>query len=329
MKAILFSDVHIGLKNSSPEFHKIVLDFAKWMAKEANDRNIKTLIFGGDLFHNRKYVMLPSIQVAYEFFDILKDFEIHMITGNHDCFYLENSTINSLHLFKGWSNLHIYDSPKYINFGSTKVGFIPWGIKPDEMEKCDVMFGHYDIVGYQMGTHSFCEHGIDPKFLLKKSPLIFSGHFHKPQSNSYKEGKIIYMGSPYQHDWGDAGQSKYIYEFDFDTKQYLSIENTISPKHIEITKKEDLKMSTGNIIRIVSDSPDSELMKEASKLNDAVSLDVIVETKDIEKLKEIISDFKGVDIMDGIKEVVSKLEGVSKDMQKKIISKCKDYYEKS
>lgn len=327
MKAILFSDLHLGLANDAPHFHDMSLKFAEWMSKEASSRGITTLICGGDVFHNRKSINLLTLDAASKFFDILKDFDIRIITGNHDCLYLENSDVHSISLLKKWPNISVYDTPYYEIFDGTTVGFIPWGISPEKMQKCDIMIGHYEITGFQMGPKAFCEHGMTPAALLKKSPMIFSGHFHKPQLNKYNNGEIVYMGACFQHNWGDVGQDRYIYELDLKTKTYDKIINNISPKHIEITKQEDVKLAKGNIVRVITDSPTSDLLKSVSDIA-PITLSSIIESKELLKSNETIKDFKATDPIEAAQEVANKIEGLSKDHNVKVIKKMKDILSK-
>ena len=327
MRAILFTDIHFGLSQDSPHFYKITLDFGDWLAKVAKERDIKTLICGGDIFHNRKSVLLPTINSAHTFFDKLKDFNVKILTGNHDCYYLDNSTVHSLAMFKGWKNIEIYDSPHYETIDGQLVGYMPWGTSVEEMKKCDIMFGHFEINGFQMGPSSFCKDKMKATDLIKKCPLIFSGHFHKPQINKYSSGEIVYMGSPYQHNWGEKGQDKYIYDFNFRTKKYEKIENTLSPKHIELYDGDDVSLAEGNIVKLYSESKTSNLSEEVAKL-DTVQVESIIETKEIKEAVKTIKDFKGVDVLSSFKEVIKTMKGVDKKMGKKLNLKCKDYYEK-
>lgn len=326
MKAILFSDLHLGLQSDSEKFHKISLDFAKWMANEARYRSIKTIICCGDVFHNRKSIGLATIKAAYEFFNTLKDFDIRIITGNHDCLYLENSEVHSISLLKNWKNISVYDVPYYEIIDGHNVGFIPWGVTVNNMEKCDIMFGHYEITGFQMGPNAFCEDGMTATNLLKKSPTIFSGHFHKPQINKYKEGEIVYIGSPFQHNWGEAGQDKYIYELDFKTKNYEKITNTISPIHVEIKDKSDIDKAKGNIVRIISNPDDSEFIKAIDSVS-TISVDVILNDSTLEKAAEIIKDFKGVDPIEGAEEICKTMEGMDDKTRKSVLSKIKHIHQ--
>jgi DNA repair exonuclease SbcCD nuclease subunit len=326
MKAMLFSDIHLGLSRDSETFYKTTLDFGDWLVDEARQRGISTLICGGDVFHYRKAIFSPTLNVAREFFEKLSDFDVRIITGNHDCYYLDNSKIHSLSLLKAWENIQIYDTPHYEIIDGRRVGFIPWGTTVNEIEPCDIMFGHFSISGFHMNASRVCVDGMTVKELLKKSSLIFSGHFHKPQKQDYKAGTLVYMGSPFQHNWGEAGEDKFIYELDFAAKKYVPILNTISPKHIEIKTKADVDLVDGNIVRVVT-SKDSDILTLLTKKT-PISADVVIEDKVLQLATKTIKDFKGVDIMDGFSEVVDTLE-VSKHLKTKILDMCKDFYQKA
>ena len=98
----------------------------------------------GDLFHYRDEIAVNSLQVAKQFFDILEDYNIVMITGNHDCYYKDTSTVNSLSLFGGWKNITVIDTLTVDDIFDKRVSFVPWGVNVKDIPKCDLVFGHFD-----------------------------------------------------------------------------------------------------------------------------------------------------------------------------------------
>jgi len=76
-----------------------------------------------------------------------------------------------------------------------------------------------------------------------------------------ESGSIVYVGSPYQLNWGDADTTRGVYLYDFESDGLDFMENTVSPKHVKIdlaqmsdqkyakAKKEQI---SGNIIKICS-----------------------------------------------------------------------------
>lgn len=321
-RALIFSDLHLGLNRDNEIFYKVSLDFADWLSSEASSRDIKTIIFCGDFFHNRKNISLETLGVAFKFMDKLKDYKVFMITGNHDCLYSDNSTVSSVALFKNWPNVHVMDTSQYFEVGGKVVGFIPWGNKCSK--PCDYMFGHFEITGFQMNGSHFCKKGMTATSLLSKSPLVISGHFHKPQTNVYKKGKICYLGSAFQNDWGESGQDKFIYEIEFSSGKFLDIENTISPKHIHLKNADDLHKAKSNFVKLHSFEGIDIDVEEIKKV--CLNIDIVYDDIDPVLEDRDMKDFNSVSIIDAIRECAMELDGDA-DIRDMTFKKCKDIYE--
>ena len=80
-----------------------------------------------------------------------------------------------------------------------------------------------------------CHSGIKSSHLLNKTDLVMTGHFHSRDEREYNKGKIVYMGNPFQMDFGDSGLRKGYYTLDLSTKEHNFTQNTISPTHEKIT----------------------------------------------------------------------------------------------
>ncbi len=266
----VFSDIHIGLGQDSSTWHDIVLNFAKWVSKTYTKAGINDIIIPGDIFHNRSEISVNTLATANEFFDILKDFRIFISAGNHDCYYKDRSDVNSISLFGGWKNIVVVDkTPLLIQAGEKTISLIPWGTEIDDIPKADICFGHFEIQTFYMNSFKVCDHGIESSNLLKKSSLIISGHFHSKDERSYKNGKIVYVGSPYQQNFGDVDQVRGVYILDIESEKLEFIENKVSPKHIKVylshlrNKKQDadfLKESVPN--NMVSFIVDEEITND-------------------------------------------------------------------
>ena len=54
----------------------------------------------GDAFDSRKSVDYQSLEWAKRVvFDRLKKYDVHMIVGNHDCYYKNTNNVNSPELY--------------------------------------------------------------------------------------------------------------------------------------------------------------------------------------------------------------------------------------
>jgi DNA repair exonuclease SbcCD nuclease subunit len=234
-----FSDIHIGLGQDGKQWHEIALNFAKWASKTYKDRGIDEILIPGDIFHNRSEIGVSTLAVAKEFFDYFKDFTVYISSGNHDCFYKNNSTVNSISILDGWGNIHIVDKDcETIKTPYKDIVMVPWGVEYDQIPKTDgIIFGHFEISSFYMNSYKVCEHGMESKQLFKKAPFIISGHFHKKDDRKYDKGRIVYLGSPYQHNFGDVGDARGIYVLDLEKNELEFIENNISPKHLKLSAK--------------------------------------------------------------------------------------------
>mgnify|MGYP000907403887 FL=1 len=86
-----------------------------------------------------------------------------------------------------------------------------------------------------MNPHKVCDHGLDSNNLLDKAKLVISGHFHLREHRKYPNDKsILYLGSPYEMDFGERGQVKGIYFLNTETLEVELLENQLTPKHIKI-----------------------------------------------------------------------------------------------
>jgi DNA repair exonuclease SbcCD nuclease subunit len=234
-----FSDIHIGLGQDSKQWHDIAINFAKWASKTYKDLGIDEILIPGDIFHNRSEIGVSTLAVAKEFFDYFKDFTVYISSGNHDCFYKNNSTVNSISILDGWSNIQIIDKDcETIKTPYKDIVMVPWGVEYDQIPQTDgIIFGHFEISSFYMNSYKVCEHGMESKQLFKKAPLIISGHFHKKDDRKYDKGRIVYLGSPYQHNFGDIGDARGIYILDLEKNELEFIENNISPKHLKLSTK--------------------------------------------------------------------------------------------
>jgi DNA repair exonuclease SbcCD nuclease subunit len=278
-KICLFSDLHIGLKDTNGElskkFYQMNLEIADWIVEECTQRGVTKIIFAGDFFHSRKRILPESIKNGDAFIDRItdNDIEIIMITGNHDCLYEENSRVNSLAGFRNRKGVTLCDNKfKIAKIGQTSIGLAPWGTTVSDMKSCDILIGHFDIQGFMMQKNTYADKGFTTKDLMKISKNVISGHYHIPQQKTYKAsgGKFTYLGSPYQHNFGYVDIDHYIWFMDTNTGELEKVLNTISPVHKYIT---DVKGYRENIndkdffkVRVNRDSLSFEEQKEFSEI---------------------------------------------------------------
>jgi len=255
-KIAIYSDLHLGIHQNNSNWHKIADEWSDWFIDDLKKQNLDTLFFLGDYFHSRSEISVNTLHFASSMIHKFKDFDIKMLVGNHCSFYKDRPDIHSLSIFKGYSNIEIVDKPKNFEIFGKNVFMAPWGTEIDQINDCDVLMGHFEIESFKMNPSKFCEHGFTATQLLKKTHLIFSGHFHLRDEREYKNGKIVYVGNPFQMDFGDYGDSKGYYVLNFEDLSYDFFENNISPKHKKVKLSEldtNKDAISNNIVKIIVD----------------------------------------------------------------------------
>jgi len=320
MKVLMLSDIHFGLNLDNPMFYKINLDLFDWIAAICRKEQINQIYILGDLFHNRKNLNLLTLNNCYECLNKVDFCDIHILTGNHDCYYLENSEFHSLDFLKGWSNIFVYDQITYKTIEEKKVGIVPWSGKyfDKELEDCDLLLGHFELIGFEYGATTVKD-GTNTS-VFNEIPLILSGHFHKFQDQNRKGQRIVYLGSPYQHDWGDLGE-KYVHILDFSDMKLSKIKNTVSPKHIKVTKEEDLKkLDSHQFVKVILNDVERSVLEEKILLKNPLNL--VIERNFNKKIEATIKEFKNVDFTSNIQEFIESML-IDEPLKNKIVERNK------
>ena len=322
-KIAVFSDLHIGVHQNSKYWHNVARCWAQWIIAELKHQNIKDIVFGGDFFHTRNEVSVDTLHFGSELLEMFADFQITMITGNHDCYLKDSSSINSLTPFKHWNNINVVDKYQRVESHGRSFGFVPWGESINNIQSSNIIFGHFEINRFKMNTFFVCDHGVDANSLLSLSPLIISGHFHLRDERRIGDGVVLYVGNPFQMDFNDASTSKGYYILDVTDSTYVFHENKISPRHHNITLSSLVKhgviddhvvnMVTNNLVKLRIDrriSPD-DLDVLITRLRQLCPQQFNVEHQsgvDEFEVSEQRKDLSGINIEAAIREFVDLMD---------------------
>lgn len=252
-KVLCIGDLHLGVNKNNSDFFETALKYADWINELCEVHQIKTVIQLGDIFHNREMIHTQTMNCANQFFNKLEKLNLHIIVGNHDALLNETSDINSLKLLNKWPNITIHEKVTTID----GVTFCGWGTKLSDIpEKQRIIFGHFDIKGFQMTTIKVSDHGFTASELMERCSLLMSGHYHKPQVRLYDTKPLVYTGSAYQLNWGETGEDKFVYILDTETLVYTPIKNTISPRFEFIRSAADYNKIPNNYISTEIENPE-------------------------------------------------------------------------
>lgn len=336
-KVLFFSDIHLGVHQNSQTWHNICLNVATWIDSVMFANKLDTIFFAGDVFHDRHEIGVNTLHTAKKFFDILKDYKIHILPGNHDSFLSSTVEVNSVEIL-AQDNIFVYTTPTTIKVGEKLVTFCPWKTNVKELQKVDMLVGHFDIINFKMTANRICEHGESPSSLLEKADAIVTGHFHTREHRTYKNNKyILYTGAPYEMDFGDRDQLKGASIIDLDDLNNIQfVENHVTPKHYRLKISELIQKKYKDLPTIIKDNIISIYVD--TKL-DALTLDLLVSkltqynplqcrtefdildaaqtsTKDVKKLS--------IDIETAFQEFVEHVE--TRATKKEVLDKCLELY---
>lgn len=234
MKVAIITDTHYGCKKTSQHLHDYFEQFyTEVFFPTLENNNIKAIIHMGDCFDNRKAIDLKALEwskrVVFDPAERL-GIDFHIITGNHDVYFKNTNEVNSPELLlQTYPNIKIYSSPTEVNIDNLKILFLPWVNQENEentikiIKKTDskVVMGHLELSGFKINKNMVMEHGSLDSKLLSKFERVYSGHYHTRSDN----GKIFYLGNPYEMYWTDVNDTRGFHIFDTDTLEHISINN--------------------------------------------------------------------------------------------------------
>lgn len=284
-KIAFFTDLHLGVHQNGERWLNIALQWSEWFRDQLEKNNIDDIIFGGDFFHYRDEVNVKCLHAANQILHTFKDYNITMITGNHDSYYKDHSEVNSLSILNYKNNINVIDTPTKIKKCGRELMMCPWGIEMDQIEPADIIFGHFEIQNFKYNNFKVCEHGFNSRALLDKTSLVFSGHFHKREERNYNNGTIVYAGNTFEMDFSDLGDQKGFYIIDLKDLTFEFVPNNFSPNHVKIKTSEisslpSYKDRLSNIIlklQVDNDIRIKDLDNIVSKVNSYNPVDLTVD----------------------------------------------------
>ncbi len=233
MKVAIITDQHFGARKGSKNLHDYFGKFYDDIFFPYLEENkVTTVVDMGDTFDNRRSMDLWSLKWAKEkYFDRLRDLgiKVHTIVGNHTAYYKDTNDINSIELFLNeYENVTVYPEAAEIKLGKSKVLLLPW-INTENYEntysmvkksRSKIVMGHLELNGFRATRGHMMENGMDVD-IFDKFEKVYSGHFHTRSNN----GKVYYLGNPYEMFWNDVNDPRGFTIFDTETLKHFHVDN--------------------------------------------------------------------------------------------------------
>ena len=231
MKIAIITDTHYGARKGSKHLHDYFEKFYDDVFfPTLEEQGITTVVHMGDAFDSRKSIDYQSLEWSKRVvFERLKNYDVHMIIGNHDCYYKNTNNVNSPELLlQTYNNIKTYNKVTEVFLDKTKVLFIPWinaenfedTVKVVKTTDSICAMGHLELNGFRAHRGHVMEDGMACD-LFEKFDKVFSGHYHTRSDN----GKIFYLGNPYEMFWNDVNDKRGFHIFDTETLTHTPVNN--------------------------------------------------------------------------------------------------------
>jgi len=202
-KVACFTDLHVGAKSNSTVHLQDCEDFVDWFIAQAQEAGCETAIFLGDWSHNRNsmnlYTLDTSIRCLEKLGAAFKQF--FWFPGNHDLFYKDKRDIHSSVFGRHIPGVNVVDGVTTLD----DVTLVPW-LVGDEWKtmrnvKSRYVFGHFELPKFFMNAMvQMPDHGELRAEDFVGPEYVFSGHFHKRQTNH----NVVYIGNAFPHNFSDS-----------------------------------------------------------------------------------------------------------------------------
>ena len=233
MKVAIITDQHFGARKNSKLFHDYFLKFYNDIFfPYLEENNIKGEIDMGHTFDSRKGIDFSALAWAQNnYYDRLQDMGIHVhtIVGNHTAYYKNTNEVNAVDLLlREYDNVTVYSEATEVKIDNLNILFIPWINQDNEESTFKVIqnsnskcaMGHLELSGFRAHRGVIMENGHASE-LYSKFEKVYSGHYHTRSD----DGRIYYLGNPYEMFWNDVNDSRGFHIFDTETLEHNPVNN--------------------------------------------------------------------------------------------------------
>lgn len=315
-KALVFSDLHIHNHKGSVDRLHDCLEVLRWVFEVATKEECESILFLGDLFHDRSKIdvltYLKTFEVFVEYMVTKKSpFQVYLLVGNHDMYHRERWDVNSVKPLNVIPNVDIIDSPCTKVISGVPVDFLPFTANPlDDIQKlkvkreADILLSHLAVNGAVLNRVYGTKADVIVEYDNEMTPItadIFTdwkltllGHYHAAQMLN---DRVEYVGSPLQLSYGEAAQKKHVILLDLNTLDKKYIDNTFSPQHYIIPPSQiDEHNLDGHFVRVVVDDMGRkdlvDIRKEILSKYKVATFDFKEDDKKPEKDQKVVDEVK-------------------------------------
>jgi predicted phosphodiesterase len=258
----ILTDTHFCARKSSKLFQDYFELFYKNVFFPTLEQyGITTVIHMGDAFDSRKSIDFAGLDWTRRVvLEPLSSYDVHLITGNHDCYFKNSNKVNSPELLLSeYQNIKTYSEPTEIKVGDLGILLLPWinsenserSLKMIQKTKYKVVMSHLELNGFSPYKGHIMDSGMDAT-IFNNFKKVFSGHYHTRSDN----GTVYYLGNPYEIYWNDVNDTRGFTIFDTETLEHFPVNNPYRMFHniyYEDTPHQtfDIREYENKIVRVI------------------------------------------------------------------------------
>jgi DNA repair exonuclease SbcCD nuclease subunit len=300
-RKILTGDWHVqkGIKTN------ILINYLKYLQLYCLEENIKDIYVLGDIVERSSSIKNEAFIPLFQQLYLMKNSGINftIIIGNHDAFNKNNDSIIEVlsPIANVVKDVLVNEEEAFVSY--TKEESIFSSIDPIKVK---YLFTHVPIANFSFDSafHATEKHSFREE-LFEEFTYTFTGHFHRHQSRK----NIVYVGSPFQMNFGEMGQDKGFVVFDQDMESWEFIKYS-GPEYIKFHVSEFKNYDVENkFVGVIVDTKIQNYIKLKRILFEKGAIDVIPFFEKKEETIDFKDDNEGYNaIPDIIKDFLKKIK---------------------
>ena len=243
------------------------------IATYCGQKEINTIIIGGDLLHNKSLIYSVAQNILLDYFRDFPDINFLLIDGNHDLSGKGENVVSALRVFNEKNVYRMEDA----NCHDGQIMYVPYSttmVETIKKHSAEYLIAHFGLNEGTLNSGVSIVSDIGAKDLIGKYKVCLLGHYHKPQDLKNEKIQIYYVGSPTQKDWGEKHEEKRFLVVDTGNGTIESIPTVGYKKHFELIVDKENKQemfekakelsSGGHYVKLVTKDKATD-WKEISK----------------------------------------------------------------
>lgn len=236
---IIFSDLHL-----EPKSEEAALEVLRRIPEVAAKHGESTVAFLGDFWMIRHSINVRLLLEAQEIIDgwFPQVRTTYVLPGNHD--HIDRSGRNAMEVFDHVRGVQVLTEPAWTLDGL----WVPYLYSEEDLraalamekinDRCaNVCFAHAALRGAMMNNLHANEDGVESGIFKEYGfKRVFLGHYHLHQV--VRKG-VMYVGSPYQVSYAEAGQPKGYVHWDGKKATFHEWDPPIGKRHFKVVVDAD------------------------------------------------------------------------------------------